>query len=367
MISAVSGINKVLSRFGVERNLHDISIKEIVLSPAQEVQAPRALFDENELDRVFATAPEDSIQGEFRKAYGDRVTHAATTAHVIENIALVNGLLYKLGFSFAAADVPRPWTTYAPSCERLEEGVLASTPYGSRYFGHWLLDDLPLGLAAVDLGSPVVPRYAPSEHQKEYARLIDIQPRMADAANFGRLTIIRDTGQNAYKRARLTEMRRRLKGTRQTQPEAGVFLMRGNSGQPGRRLENEQELARFLEKQGVRAITPTELSVSEILDICHDAPFIVGVEGSHLVHGMLAMADRGYVLGIAPPFRFTMVLKDWSDCMGLNYGFTVGTMDDGRFKADLTSVGRLLDRMHVARSTSSLQQAQLSHLKNTSR
>jgi hypothetical protein len=351
MISAVGGINKLMSRLGLERNLHDISIKEIVLSPAQEVDTPRALFDEKELDRVSGTAAEDTIQGEIRKAYGDRVTHMPTTAHVVENITLVDGVLYKLGFSLEAADVPRPWLTHARNCEDREEGVLASTVYGSRYFGHWLLDDLPLGLAAADLGSPVVPRYAPSAHQKEYSRLSDIRPEKVDAVHFDRLTIIKDAGQNDFKRARLKEIRRRVKGIRPAQSEGGVFLMRGNSGRIGRRLANEQELAHFLEKQGLRAITPTELSVSEIRDICNDAPFIIGVEGSHMTHGMLAMADHGHVLGIIPPFRFTMVLKDWSDCMGLNYGFCVGTMDGAEFKADLTSVGRLLDRMHAARAS----------------
>ena len=80
--------------------------------------------------------------------------------------------MFTRDFFYRIADHKPAMLMSGADIDRFENGVLASTPYGIKYFGHWLLDDLPLMIAARDLGNPVSVHTNPLPSQRDYMRLL---------------------------------------------------------------------------------------------------------------------------------------------------------------------------------------------------
>jgi capsular polysaccharide biosynthesis protein len=129
------------------------------------------------------------------------------------------------------------------------------------------------------------------------------------------------------------------------------MLLRGTSGEL-RRLVNEDAIADSLRRRGFDVIDPIRLSADEVIRRCVGARVVVGVEGNHLAHGAVTVADGGAFLVIQPPNRFHHLFKDFCDMMSVRYGFVVGTRtgqgDD--FIADPDQINRLLDQMDACPS-----------------
>ena len=70
---------------------------------------------------------------------------------------------------------------------------------------------------------------------------------------------------------------------------------------------------------------------------------VVGVEGSHLLHGLWTIAERGAMLVLQPPFRFNNVGKNYTDCLGQRYAFVIGHPQEGGFVIQLDEFKTVLD------------------------
>lgn len=75
------------------------------------------------------------------------------------------------------------------------------------------------------------------------------------------------------------------------------------------------------------------------------AKLVVGVEGSHLIHAMVTIAEGGTLLVLQPPNRFNNPLKDYTDCLGMNYAFLTGHAVEDGFEVDLDQLARLLEQI----------------------
>jgi hypothetical protein len=74
-----------------------------------------------------------------------------------------------------------------------------------------------------------------------------------------------------------------------------------------------------------------------------DARIVVSVEGSHLSHVVLSMADNGVLLVLQPPDRFATVYKEYTDCVHMRFGFVVCDKSHTGFVVNMDDLRRTLD------------------------
>jgi capsular polysaccharide biosynthesis protein len=313
------------------------------IEPASvEVTGP-ATFLERDLERVTALQEETTEANEERRIRGGSIEHAATLAYELSDAVLVSGHAYS-----------GDWHgVFTPRAENLRlrldmpflrgEHALASTFIGNRYFGHFIMDDLPLDLLAQGLGHVVRTDDPMSPHQDEYRALADTAAEPVVAARFESLVVCQDFGQNRGKRERLAQLRERLTRRLPLARHAGVYLRRGDGF--ARRLVNEAEVEAYLTRQGFIVVDPMTHSVADILRLTHGVRYVVGVEGSQLCHVIFTMARGGAVVALTPADRFNNVTKDYTDATGLRYGFTVCPEAEGGYRVNLDALAEVMDRM----------------------
>jgi hypothetical protein len=301
---------------------------------------------EDDLDKITAVMEDTTLEQEMARIRGGEVEHAATVAYRISNCELLNGSLYKGPVRLPLTKQPEHLVG-AEVNELITEGALAGTYYGSFYFGHWLTDDLTLYFAAESLGKPVIAARPPYGHEPGYCELLDIQPYPLIRARFESLVVLDDFGQNAFKRKRYEEIRSRLLKVPAAVPGGRVMIRRGHQGAT-RAMTNTAEIEQVLLSQGFRILDPEHSTVHEIVEATRGARMVVGLEGSHMLHCVYTMAQNGGICVLQPPYRFNNVLKNYSDCLGMTYGFLTGRACEGGFSVDPGELLRVLDRIDKA-------------------
>jgi len=206
-----------------------------------------------------------------------------------------------------------------------------------------LADDVPLAWAARDLGEAVGIRRPMTEHQRGYADVFGVEVReLPDTAYIEELVILDDHGFNDYKRRRWQKMRALLRAYAGKPAHPGVMLVRGNSGE-NRKLVNEAAIADHLSRQGFEIVNPGVESFDAVVNKVASARIVVGVEGSHLAHGLQGIADGGSMVVLQPPFRFNNIYKERCNILGLKYAFCVGHAIKGGFRVDVSALDRRID------------------------
>jgi hypothetical protein len=96
---------------------------------------------------------------------------------------------------------------------------------------------------------------------------------------------------------------------------------------------------------GVAIIDPSGLPALDISSAIIGARIVIGVEGSHLAHAVLSMADHGSFIVLQPPDRFSMAYKDFTDAHDMAFASVVGspTTTLGIFEIDISEVLRTVD------------------------
>jgi len=276
---------------------------------------------------------------------GIRREHAATIAYRIRDAQILDGYLYKGAMKYPLVNTKE--SLFGSSVtDYLPKAALACTWCGNRFFSHWMTDDLTLTLAAQQLAEVIAVARKPYSHEPEYRRLFGIQAPTVTRVQCGELIMIDDFGQNRFKRERYEFLRSRLKVLEPLHKSQGIMIRRGTLGVP-RILTNEAEIERFLETQGFTIIDPDSLSATELVRQTLGANVIVGIEGSHIVHGLFSMADNGTLCILQPPYRFNNVFKDYTDCLGMGYAFVVGKDVPNGFMIEVEDLARTLNKIET--------------------
>ena len=315
-------VARLVQRMMPTRSYRDISARSWQLSPSSTRQEPPALFEPSDLPRILGVAETSTLALQMSRVRGGLRQHAPTMAYMVRNASLCNGHVVRPTMAHWVGGGSMPWFA-GLSPPALETAVLASTAFGVKFFGHWLMDDMPLTLAARRLGEPISVLPCLSEHQHAYTTFLGTDATRVLDAQIKELVIIDDVGQNAFKAQRLEELRSRLLQRYPVVPSTKVMLLRKNTGK-SRLLINEMEIADHLATQGFRILSPMETSAEELVRACLGAQVVVGVEGSHLTHALVCMPPGGTLLTLQPPQRFDAVIKDWCDCRQIRFGFVVG-------------------------------------------
>lgn len=324
----------------------DAAADEIVtVCPAEKDVRPKAHFLPDQLDRVREFQAMGGREAQIARITEARVSHAATLAFRYRNARLLGGCLYANG-SRRQLTMERPPRGLRAIDTRIDKAALVGTAISSVFFGHYVMDDSATALMARDFGPAYSPRndqLAGWTHALAYRKLMDLEVPPLSGAFISEAWVFQDFGMNSHRRGRMQEVRRRLAGLPADRSAHGVFIIRANFGQHVRSLENEMELADHLAKRGFTVVNPMLESVPDIIRKISGAALVISVEGSALSHAYLTMQENGAMITIQPPYRFDAVLKDFTDLLGMRYGFVVGEGDRHSFRVDIDDVMRTVD------------------------
>lgn len=331
--------------FKKQRSAAEAADKVVEVWPAEVARRPKAYFDPAQLDRIRAFQSMGGREAQMARITEGSVTHAATRALHFRNARLLGGSFYSRG-SRSQLLMQRPPRGPRFVEEKIESAALVGTPIGSIFFGHYLTDDSATTLLAQEFGPVYRARNKLMEswtHANSYRRLMDLEvPELPDTY-LSEAWLFEDLGMNAHRRQRMKQVRARLAGLPADQSGHRVFIIRGSFGQNLRILENEAALAEALSQRGFTIVNPMQESTAEIIRKIAGASLVVSVEGSALTHAYLTMQEGGAMITIQPPYRFDNVWKDFTDLLGMRYGFVVGEGDQERFRVSVDDVMRAVD------------------------
>lgn len=330
-------------------HMREIAQTTRTLAPEETTPVPPAIYPDGALDKVTGLSPWRNWPTETALIEGGRTTHAATLAHVVEDVTIFGPLVYKgvTQYDPSYGD-ERLWQSFQTPRQHIDAATLVSCYAGSRFFGPFLKDSLPQELLPDAGAHPIAMRTKSYGHEAKYRALFDLlAPPLVEHAYIRKLTFYDDFGQNSGKAARYATLHQRLSKQLQSpgmQPPVGVYLKRGQTGE-ARILSNETALEDTLRAQGFDVVEPAKLTAEEIARRTLDAPIVISVEGSHISHVAYSMARNGTLLVLQPPDRFAMAFKEFTDRVGIRFAFFVGDPAKGGFQIDLASFARFLDRI----------------------
>jgi hypothetical protein len=323
-----------------EPPLESLAERSWEIAPAATWRTRPAYYLPNQLERVtgwvYMEDPRQEMLG------GLPARQWPTRAFLVRDAWMVDGAIYKGNArTFLSRRTERlPHTRVEVELDR---AALSGTYDGLTFFGLWLTDDCTLYPLAEAEGVPITTDLRPSPHMRDYEAWLGLRPERVHAARLREVVVFQDLHHNLDKGRRFQAMRERLLARFDARPHPGVFILRRTSGKR-RILHNEVELAEQLrERRGFRIVDVTRDDLATILAACAGARVVAGVEGSHLMHGVVLLARGASVLTLQPPDRFCSVLKRTLDRDGQHFGFVVGhTAGDG-FCIDEQDVERTLD------------------------
>jgi capsular polysaccharide biosynthesis protein len=336
--------HRALSSLGLAvRDTAAVAARQWTVAPAVRTKAPPAIYLQSDLSLVTATGAYGTLEDAFRDLLRIDWDHGATRAYLLKNASIVDGRVY-CG-RWKGHWMPGQLRDLFGAAERVDSGSLACTWMGNLYFGHWLVDDLPLHLAAEVTGYPLITERTPYTQEPDYRRMLGLAVRSVRRAQVRELVIHDDFGQNLYRTERYRTLRARVSA--QVGPCAGkpVMLVRGSTG-TSRALVNETEIADFLRAQGFLIASPEHTPLPALMDMLAGSPLVVGVEGSHMTHALYGMAEGGTLCTIQPPNRFVNVVRSFTSCVGLRYATVVGELTQAGFALEVQKLQRILERIN---------------------
>jgi capsular polysaccharide biosynthesis protein len=329
----------------------ELGTRRWVIHPEETRARRSAVYFDDEIDRISTrNVGSTTYAYEMSRLQAGHTQHDATVAHLLENVDLVNGSLYK-GAMRHRLVASRSLISRAQQ-DYMESGALACTLYGNTFFGHWMSDDLSLHLAAESFAAPVAVDRPLYHHEPDYCELMRINSSKVARVRFGQLTILDDIGQNTYKQRRYEQLRSRLRASVAAAGNRLVYIRRGRKAAKSlsqrdvsRTMTNADEVEAYLGSQGFVTVDLDQCSAPQIAAAILDAVIVVGTEGSHMAHALYSIRDHGALCILQAPDCFTNVFKDYADCIGLRYGFTAGVRGADGFSIQIRDLERIIDRL----------------------
>lgn len=331
------------------------ALRIIQLSPAGSRDVAAAVMLPGMLDRARQCPASADLETQKRIARGGLMPYPSTDIYELgdalieQTSVLVNGRGQSLGWKGTAREV---LSGVGQHCEKIESALLVSNHHSITYFGDWLFENTARVLFAKELGykAVAVSVSPPYSHEPRYKAIWGLNYEGFARARIKNLMVMSEghTPLKAQKFLQLRAIARNRVGNRKNH---GVFVIRGRSGQT-RHLVNEQECIDWATSKGFSIVDPAKMSVDQLLDEMHDAKWIVGVEGSGLLHGLLVMHPEGVMLGIVAADRFIVSSKDYADALNLRTALIVA--DKGGIDGFTLDIAELEQTYHLAQGSQAL-------------
>lgn len=309
---------------GSPPSLAEVASARCLLSPAEPAPRTPPRMVDGHLERIRSGAEGEPAPQAIEQLTRRQVVHDPTTMLVLEDVALVG---HRLFVGRASMDLFRG--SHEGEFVERDEVVLASTHAGSRWFGHFVHDELPLQLLAETLGPPIAHERPLYPHEPDYRAVFRVRrPPSARGFVARRCLVLIDHAQNESKRARYARMRMSLSTVRG--PSTRVYVRR--SGGARRVLANEEQLIDRLLRNGFTVLEKGIDPVERVVDLCTRAEQIVGLDGSHMAPCVLLAPDGAEIATIVPPDRVSAVLLDVAAATGHR---TATYIAEGSLEGDL--------------------------------
>jgi hypothetical protein len=329
-------------------NIEAAAVRSFVIGRGMRERRKAAFYLPNQLERVVASHEEASLALQIARISEVEVEHAPTLAHVIQDARILHGCVYARRARLVLAET-RPPLVGPNALHELDVGALCVSYTGNRYFGHWMKDDTTLNLVAREFGPPIATAQKPWIHQAGWEAVLQLGAQPLATARVRELFVFQDIGQNEHRRRRYQILRDRVAAYGPKTSAPGVFVRQGKSATPRGWLDPERTEER-LARRGFAIVEPETMTVDELHKVINGAPVIVGLEGSSMSPSILTVRDGGAIVNLQSPFRFNNLYKDYTDALGLRYGFVVGTPQESSFTIDPDDVERTLDLLEPARA-----------------
>lgn len=336
---------RVLNRKFV--SLTSLAEETIEIYPEEKVSLPKAIFLKGALDKIKGISEWRYWEQEEELIHGRDIIAHPIHAYFMEDVDIVGAYVY----CGPAKDMPgygpeKIILRNYPDREFIHQANLVTSYAGSLFFGPLLVDDFPLELYTDHPENNIKMVTNKYEDEDEYRKLLDIQDtRLVKHARVKQLTMYSQPAINTLRTQNYKILRQRLHDkftASNVSSSPGIYLKRGATGEK-RLLTNEPELENFLVKLGFDIVEPAKMTVREIVERTLGAKIVISVEGSQLSHIIFSMHEKGAFVVLQPPDRFSMVYKEFADCMGMKFAFIVGDSDEGGFKIQTDELGRIID------------------------
>lgn len=323
-------------------DLESVALERWTIAPAAKQYIAAAKYLPEQLDRVRGSELA-SIEDTTRVLRGGyEAIEGETVGFRLSSVDLVDGVLYARRAVRHLRPRHHHWPAYVAPTE-VASGALYESWVGNRWFGSWLSDDCLTYRLAEQFGVPMTTTLETRGHVPDYEARLRMRPLRGARTHFDGLFLFGDLSHNDHKRNRGQQYRELLTSGETPERHPGVYLLRGDTG-ARRILTNERAIADVLaSKRGFRILDPSTASVDEIVAACSGARVVAGVEGSHLVHGMMIMPPDATLFVIQPPHRVVSVLKLATDRQGQSFAFVVGEGTHDEFYVAECDVERTLD------------------------
>ncbi len=310
------------------------------LAPARPGVRPAGILLPGQLDRARAAMPSTTMEFQKSVATGGPITYPATTLYTLKDARIEQTAIYANGKrkSLTGIGIQQEMTYSRGQSERkIDRALLVSTHQGLKYFGDWLFENTARVLLAEELGERAISmvRMPPYTHGARYDELFAVHYQKIRRARVKELLVVDDWGHTPEKAARYRTLRERARCTPGRAHGHDVFVVRGRSGQV-RRLANEDACIEWARQRGFSIVDPVQMTVNQLVHELRDARCVAGVEGSGLMHGLVAMASDGFLLGIVAADRFVIGSKEYADALGIPVALVVadkGNLDG--FEVDI--------------------------------
>jgi hypothetical protein len=329
--------------------LASVASNSSVAAPSGRFYHPAAIHDPQELTRVTGTAETTSLANEMQRIQARLIEHGPSIGYMLKNVLLCDGVFYASGYRNMVSTKHGPLFNVGRA-PWVQGGVLGQCWLGAKYFGHSLHEEMPMTMLASQRGRAVGIERTTTAQQQEYAQLfgthLDYLPAVAW---IDQIEILDDPHYNPSKVARWEAMRSAFAKHTNKQRHPGVVLLRGNTGQ-SRKLINEDEVVAYFSRLGFRAINPGLSNLRDVMDVVAGARIVVSMEGSQLVHGFLGIESTGALLVLQPPSRFDNAYKERCDVLGIKYSFVITHEAPGGFMVHMDQLDRALERIETSLS-----------------
>lgn len=324
-ISAKPTLQFVMRHLGLARSCEEVASEKVVICPEERNPVAAAIHLNGQLDRVTGVDSYSSFELENLRLAGRDRLDVATVAYRIDGAVFSSGRLLtgRMRHDQGGAQRTRP---FAKVTGELDTAVLPLSSFATMYFGHMIFDGGATALMAPDFGQSYVDAKVAADmagHVSRYWDLFGLSYEAVGDVRIRHAWIFEDRGMNSHKIARLENLSARVRALPGTRDGHGIFIRRRGWG-AHRAPANEAALEDFFAAQGYEIIDPRHLTVDQIVARARGAQVLVGVEGSGMTHGMLAMAPGTSLIMLFPPWRLNNMMKDYADGLGMKYGFVVG-------------------------------------------
>lgn len=350
LYSAVRYLYKSFGRTVTYESLSE-SKQVVQLSGLERQVIPPAIYLEKHLPRILGVTEFDTLESEHQKLLTPTLEHTPTLM-----IPFGKASVFEAGvLSNKSKLIPRKLPSLmrdnkeAHQPTQLDSALLVDSDFSSRFFGHWLRDEMSASLIATNEMPAIALHTANYLHATGYIDMLKPSVIYGFRGKVSNLNLLIDYSQGSHKQARYAQLRERLELLGfQDNPFTGVYIARGKSGAK-RSLKNEEALIEHLSNLGFDIIFPEKMQPKDIVARLWNTPLVITVEGSAIAHTLLPMAKNSGVLVLQPPYRVCHTYRGILNAKGHAYGCYVCMPDNDDINSfyidNFDDLDKLIDSM----------------------